>query len=118
MRVVVAWALVLLVVSCTRATTDQGLPTVDCALSAITVSPPSATLRVGDTLRANATVRQCEGLPASTTVRWRSSDTTTATVDSLTGLIQARAAGNATVIATLVVEPRSTGAMALHVDPM
>ena len=84
----------------------------DCTLPGPTVSPPSATLHVGDTLHATAAITICEGVPTSRVFHWRSSDTVNASVDSITGLVRARHPGTASIIATLVVNPAIRGAMA------
>lgn len=86
----------------------------DCVLIGPTVSPASATLHPGDTLRVHASYSPCPTGPAPS-FRWRSSDTVTAAVDSLTGLVRARTPGQATVVATLLSEPTLKGAMALQV---
>jgi hypothetical protein len=79
----------------------DGLPAVqtepDCLLIGPTVSPASATLHPGDTLRV------------------RSSDTLIAVVDSLTGLVRARSLGQASIIATALSDRALVGAMALQV---
>ena len=85
-----------------------------CAEMEITVSPASATLHPGDTLRVRASNSPCQTGPAPS-FRWRSSDTVTAVVDSLTGLVRARSPGQATVVATLLSEPTLHGAMILQV---
>lgn len=54
---------------------------IEGVLSILSVSPPSATLSPGDTLR----------LRTSVAVRWTSSNTTVAVVEEATGLVQARA---------------------------
>ena len=81
------------------------------------VSPPTATLRIGDTLRGAASLPPCQLNGLIPTWRWRSSDTSVAVVDSIAGLVQARALGSATIIATLQQLPSSVGAMALRVVP-
>lgn len=63
------------------------------------VSPPSATLRVGDTLRFRATT---SGLMAQdTTIVWASSRPDIAGIDSMRGLAQALSVGSATLTATV-----------------
>jgi uncharacterized protein YjdB len=117
MRVLIAVCIALVVAACGRSSTDSTASHVDCTTTGPTVSPPSVTLHPGDTLRATAFVHQCEGQPTSTTVRWRTSDTAVAGVDSLSGLVRARASGRSTIIASLVVNPQIEGAMALTVAP-
>ena len=78
----------------------------------VVVSPPSATLRPGDSLQASATFG-CAGEHAS--VRWSSSNTTIATVDSVSGLVRALSApGTASIIASLAADRAMNGAMALQ----
>ena len=77
----------------------------------LSVSPASATLHLGDTLRARAW-----GVTAID-VRWTSSDTSVAVIDFTGGLIRARAAGRATTIAKLTSNTTVSAAMALDVVP-
>jgi hypothetical protein len=96
----------------------DGLPAVqtepDCLLIGPTVSPASATLHPGDTLRVRASYSLCPAAPAPS-FRWRSSDTLIAVVDSLTGLVRARSLGQASIIATALSDRALVGAMALQV---
>lgn len=68
-------------------------------IQGISVSPPSATLRVGDTLRFRATVTGLTGL--DTTIVWASSRPDIAGIDSVRGLAQALSVGSATLTATV-----------------
>ena len=69
--------------------------------TSITVSPPIAVLRQGDTLQFTATARdQYDQAMVGTTATWRSSDPSTATVDE-TGLVTAVQWGRATITATV-----------------
>jgi uncharacterized protein YjdB len=107
----------LVVVACSKASTTTNAPTIDCIVATVSVSPPSATLHLGDTLRAVAKDTPCPAGPSTATFRWRSSDTTIANVDSIAGLVRARSIGHATIIGT---ESGSQGvqvAMALEVVP-
>jgi hypothetical protein len=119
MRVLLVWCVVVAVAGCDRPGIDRiaAPPDGDCTLWRIRVSPASATLHPGDSLSAMATVNQCQGVPSSTAVRWRSTDTATAIVDALTGLVRARASGPVTIVATVVDDTTITGAMALTVVP-
>jgi hypothetical protein len=119
MRVLLAWCIVVVVAGCDRPGIDRiaAPPDGDCTLWQIRVSPASATLRAGDSLSAIATVNQCSGVPSSTAVRWRSTDTATAIADANTGLVRARASGPVTIIATVVADTTIRGAMALTVVP-
>lgn len=65
----------------------------------ISVSPSSATLRVGDTLRFRATVTGLMG--QDTTVVWASSRADVAGIDSMRGQAQALSVGSATLTATV-----------------
>lgn len=89
---------------------------VDCILRGTTVTPPSATLHAGDTLRAKATSSSCGGATATYQVRWSVSDTSIVTVDT-TGLVLARKQGTATVIAKSTQDPSVSGAMVAVVVP-
>ena len=80
-----------------------------------TVSPASATLRVGDTLRARASLSSCS-VAGRPTVQWTTSNAAVARVDS-TGLVLARAQGLATIVASLSAEPAVKSAMAVNVVP-
>ena len=86
----------------------------DCSLIGPTVSPASATLHPGDTLRARVSYSPCPADPAPS-FRWRSGDTLVAVVDSVTGLVRARLLGQTSIIATAVSAPALRGAMALQV---
>jgi hypothetical protein len=79
------------------------------------VSPPSATLHPGDTLRAAATAGGCTG--ATVRFRWTSSDSTVATVNTDAGLIRAVKVGSVTITATQTDKPTVKGAMFLQVNP-
>lgn len=96
----------------------DGLPAVqtdpDCLLIGPTVSPASATLHPGDTLRVRASYSPCPAA-AAPSFRWRSSDTLIAVVDSLTGLVKARSLGQASIIAMALSDRSLMGAMALQV---
>jgi hypothetical protein len=65
----------------------------------ISVSPPSATVRVGDTLRFRATVSGSQA--RDTNIVWASSRPDVAAIDSVRGLAQALSVGSATLIATV-----------------
>jgi uncharacterized protein YjdB len=117
MRILSTIALAV-VVACdhapTAAKTDTTTP-VDCTLQGLTVSPASAAVFVGDTIRLTAHEPTCSGSTLPTTVGWRSSDSTFAAVDSLSGLVHARAAGNVTILAFQISDSSVKGAMALVV---
>ena len=74
-------------------------------VSGISVSPQSATLHVGDTLRLRgiATYGTAQ-TPRDTTIMWVSSRPAVARIDSLSGLVTASAPGTATMTATLRVD--------------
>src|SRR5690348_2114584 len=70
------------------------------AVASVSVSPNSATLRVGNTSQLSATVRDASGnVLTGHTVTWSSSATAAATV-SASGLVTAVAPGSATITAT------------------
>src|SRR5437660_470951 len=69
-------------------------------VSAVSVSPPSATVSVGQTAQLTATPKDASGTPLSgRAVTWSSSDTTIARVSG-SGLVTAIATGSATITAT------------------
>ena len=65
----------------------------------ITLSPPSATIAVGDSVRFSVTVYN-----ADHRARWTSSDQRVVTVDSI-GFAHAKAPGTATVVVASVAQP-------------
>jgi uncharacterized protein YjdB len=80
--------------------------------SELFVSPPSATLHVGDSLQATAKTG-C-AVQHVLVIRWRSSDTSVAAVDAQSGLIRARSPGTASIVASLVADTVEKGAMGLQ----
>ena len=119
MKIVVSTlVLAALTISC-RATdspnADAALPPVGCVVNGVTVSPSSATVSIGDTLRASANFDDCPGPPRQHSYRWSSSNTTVAVVDSVSGLATARTEGAVTIIAELVEDRALKGAMVLRV---
>ena len=102
----------------TEATHDDPDPPVDCILLGPRVSPASARVHPGDTVRATVAFQWCSGgVVVQSDVRWTSNDTTIAAVDSVAGLVRARKQGLATITATLVVDRTLRGAMAFEVVP-
>jgi uncharacterized protein YjdB len=77
----------------------------------VDLSPDSADLLLGDTLRFTAAVAGA----VDGAVSWASSDTTVATVGG-TGLVTARRSGTATVTATSAADPARSDAAAVRVD--
>jgi uncharacterized protein YjdB len=75
----------------------------------IILTPPSARIAVGDSVRFSATVAIPE--EADKRTRWTSSDEQVVAVDGL-GLVRAKSAGTATVTVASVAEP-STRASAI-----
>jgi len=67
-------------------------------IASVTVSLGAASIAVGDTTRAQATVRNWQGRLLLSNVTWSSSDSTIATVSS-TGLVKGIAAGSAVITA-------------------
>ncbi|MGH7617891.1 MAG: Ig-like domain-containing protein [Gemmatimonadaceae bacterium] len=80
------------------------------------MSPASATMHPGDTLRLKVT-GSVDCSSSITSWRWRSSDTTVASIDSLSGLVHATRPGTATAIAAAVQIPSVMGASAINVNP-
>jgi uncharacterized protein YjdB len=122
MRVSVA-ALAAAVFAITAACTVDGNapPTIAGTSSGVCVgglqiSPMSATRHPGDTLQVQA-VGSCSATFDPTQIRWASSDTLVAQVDSLTGLVLARSRGVVTVIGAEVADRTVKGAMVLSVVP-
>ncbi len=119
MRILITLA-ALVIVGCDHAPTAAKLDTAgsEC-LSGPRVSPGSATLVVGDTLRlvAYPAPAGCGSTVAAPigTFGWHSSDAATATVDSLTGIVRARAAGSVTIITFPLSNPTVKGAAAITV---
>lgn len=71
------------------------------------VAPSDTSLTVGDTLRMRVTLHggPCWGHALDNGVRWVAHDTSVATVDSVTGLVTARASGTDTLGAHLPGNP-------------
>jgi len=115
MKVVLVSSLLFATAGCGHDATSIPIAVPNCGVFSPTVSPTTATLRVGETVRVTGTVKPCEGLPRATRFRWQSSDVLTASVDSITGLVQARLPGTATIVGTLVVDPDLKGAMVVSV---
>ena len=70
-------------------------------VSSVLVTPATANLRTGDTLRLAADTRDSAGAALTgRQVRWTSSAPAVATVDSITGLVRAAGGGAATITAT------------------
>lgn len=69
------------------------------AVSIVSVAPGSLTLGVGGSERFTATARDASLNPLDVPISWRSSNTSVATVTS-DGLVSAKAAGNASIVAT------------------
>jgi uncharacterized protein YjdB len=75
----------------------------NCFVNLIEVTPQTATLQVGDTLRYSAAIigpQEClpPGVTATSPIRWTTPDPTIIQVDSLNGLLHALAEGNASVV--------------------
>jgi len=115
---VVLFSLVIGISACNSDPSSVLIPTPDCNQPpGASVSPTTATLRVGGTVRVKASMTPCEGLPAFPVFRWQSTDTLTATVDPVTGLVRAQRPGTASIVATLVGDPTVGGTMILLVAP-
>jgi uncharacterized protein YjdB len=70
-------------------------------VASVLVTPATANLRGGDTLRLTAVTRDSAGAALTgRQLRWSSSAPAIATVDSLSGLVRAAGAGSATITAT------------------
>ena len=117
MKAVLVASLAFAIAGCGHDATGVSIALPNCGVFSPTVSPSTATLRVGETVRVIGTVKPCEGLPRATRFRWQSSDVLTASVDSITGLVHARLPGTATIVGTLLVDPDLRGAMIVSVVP-
>src|SRR5437763_1492493 len=85
------------VVACERATTPIEPP---AAVASVDLTPPSATVQVGQTVQLTAIPRDANGAALSgRVVTWSSSNTSVASV-SPTGLVTGVVAGSATITAT------------------
>jgi len=89
---------------------------VGCVLNGLSVSPSTATLHPGDSLRVVLNYTPCFGEPTTIAVRWRSSNISIATVGDTSGLVRAYSRGQATIIATAVADPTVQSAMLLVVQ--
>ncbi len=87
-----------------------------CGLAGPTVTPPSATISQGDTLRLNVSAAgsYC-GVNGPFVFRWSSSNGSIATVDSISGLVTAHSTGAASIIATPREVPAYAAAAAITV---
>jgi uncharacterized protein YjdB len=107
------------ILACDRTPTAAKVDTAaspDQCLSGAVVHPASATLLAGDTVRLS--VSACNGSPAlGGTFGWHSSNPAIASVDSLSGLVHARAVGSATIIASQISDQTLKGAAAITVAP-
>ena len=112
-------SLATLATGCGAATSGDATYTAEqpsCVLIGPTVRPSSATLYVGDTLRAAVSPPPLCGRPEALVVfRWSSSDTLVASVDPLDGLIHARDVGTVTIIAYAVADPNIKGGALVNV---
>src|SRR6266480_953937 len=85
------------VVACERTTTPIGPP---AAVVSVDLTPPSATVQVGQTVQLTAIPRDANGNTLSDrTVTWTSSNTSVATVSNA-GVVSAVTPGSATITAT------------------
>jgi hypothetical protein len=115
-RCIPAWASLVVVVACRDQPTVATLVQPECTLPTPTMSPSSATIHPGDTLRVRANYTPCPtGLTPA--FQYRSSDSAVAIVDPVNGLIAARSPGTSTIIAIAVSDAALTAAMALQVTP-
>ena len=71
------------------------------AVASVAITPATAAVRVGDTVRYAAQTKDADGaVLTGRTVRWTSSAPIVATVDSVSGLLTALRSGSATLTAT------------------
>ena len=103
-----------LCVACGRKDDPPTSPVVDECLRGISVSPASTVISVGGIVQVSASLG-CDNRPV--VVRWRSSDTRVAVVDSLSGLVRGVSPGTITVIASWVEDSAVRGAAVVNVAP-
>lgn len=90
---------------------------VECSsLMGPAVSPASATLLIGDTLRLVAKL-DCTVGGAAPKFDWESKKPSVATVDVSSGLVTAVAKGTAVIVATWTMDPTASGASTILVTP-
>jgi trimeric autotransporter adhesin len=88
------------------------------SISSIFITPPSATIAIGNTVQLNATARYSDGSSgpiSGSSVGWSSSETTIATVTSPGGLVTGVATGTATITVT---DQGVTATASVTVTPM
>jgi uncharacterized protein YjdB len=107
----------LLLGACSTDGTKSVQAPFDCTTGSMRVTPPSATLHPGDSLKEAASFAACPYDGVVATFRWRSSNTGVAIVDSMAGLVRAVDTGSVTIIATVTENPAVQGAAALTVIP-
>jgi hypothetical protein len=113
-----AVGLALLLGACGGKEPKNVLTLPDCTVGGPQVAPPYATLHAGDTVRATASVTPCpQEMDFVPTFRWRSSNTSVATVDSIAGLVRALDTGRTTIVSSAIEDRAIQGAMALTVVP-
>jgi hypothetical protein len=83
-------------------------------VTAITITPPSATLNVGDRLTLLATVI-AGAAQTNRSVRWTTANATVATVSSTTGEVAAIGGGTTNIVATSVADSTIKAAAAITV---
>jgi uncharacterized protein YjdB len=105
--------------SCGGAEKSPADPTIEVGCGSLllppTVTPSSATLHPGDTLRLFAAYTTCSRLPKPVAMQWRSSNSSVATADS-GGLVRAFSRGQVTIIATLAADATVNGAGVIVVE--
>jgi hypothetical protein len=73
--------------------------TVSAAVTSVTVTPPSATVNVGDSLRFTATARDRRNNVLNRTISWASAAPAIASIDAVTGVLRGVAPGTTTISA-------------------
>jgi uncharacterized protein YjdB len=104
------------VAACAGKATTAANGAEDCgnSLQTAIVSPASATLHVGDTLRFSAAMPACTPAPQ---FRWSSTSPALVSVDSLSGLATARATGTVGIAAAPTFDRTVGGAATVQVVP-
>lgn len=96
-------------------------PQENCAAPALSILPSAPVLAIGDTLTLTASYSPLPGACApefpTGTLRWRSTDTLVAAVDSVSGVVTARADGRVNIYVHPAGTLQQLGAVRLYVFP-
>ena len=107
-------ALLLVISACGGGDSSGPAPDPTPRVTAVSVTPSTHTMAVGDQMQFNATVNAVNG--ASTGVSWATSNASVATVSS-SGLVQAVTVGSVTITATSSFDATKSGTASITVNP-